>query len=113
MKTTKTKKKWSLNNYKTYDTSEGFGSPDQWRSEFFQRLGFEEAKRILKNKSPYDVIGVSRTASKKEAQKIYDSQLKELRTAVVPDSEEGDPSLLNFTHLFTFSPPEPAPMRLI
>ncbi len=65
------KRKFKIPTYKTYDTSEGFGSPDQWRSDFFQRMGFEEAKLIIKNKSPYDIIGVSRSDSKQIAQAAF------------------------------------------
>ena len=35
------RKTWDGSNYKTYDTSNGHGNPDQWRDAFEQRMHFK------------------------------------------------------------------------
>lgn len=53
-------KKPFLSGYKTYDTSEGFGSPSQWQHSFNKRMSMEDAVKILNEDDPYVMLGVQR-----------------------------------------------------
>nr|WP_199077108.1 DnaJ domain-containing protein [Pedobacter sp. ASV19] len=68
-----------LDGYKTYDTSEGFGNAKKWRKSFYERINKEEAETILKDseQSPFEILGVSPTASKAEIKKAYRKLLME------------------------------------
>jgi len=60
MAKTKTKKKRGFcDGYKTYDTSQGFGSSDQWRSAFFERMGVEKAMEALGEQDPLKLLGIN------------------------------------------------------
>jgi DnaJ-class molecular chaperone len=48
-------------NYRTYDTSQGFGNPNEWRAAFEQRMGLDKAKETLGDSDPYVILGVNRT----------------------------------------------------
>ncbi len=53
-------KKGFLDGYKTYDTSEGFGSPSQWQEAFNKRMSMEDAVKLLdKDEDPYTILGVA------------------------------------------------------
>lgn len=52
-------KKPFLSGYKTYDTSEGFGSPDEWKQAFNKRMSMEDAVKILDDDDPYTILGVA------------------------------------------------------
>jgi DnaJ-class molecular chaperone len=52
-----------LDGYKTYDTSEGYGSAWEWRKNFNQRFSKEEAEEILDTDDPYTVLGIRRGAT--------------------------------------------------
>jgi hypothetical protein len=32
--------------YEKYDTSNGFGTPQEWREAFYERMGFEQAQQV-------------------------------------------------------------------
>ena len=68
-----TKKPFKLPNYKTYDTSEGFGNPDEWKTIFSQRMGKKEAEEILSSNpgSPHEILEVKLGASFDEIKKAY------------------------------------------
>lgn len=53
-------KKRFLEGYETYDTSNGYGNPDQWRSAFQQRMNKQTAASFFKNKAedPHTILGV-------------------------------------------------------
>ena len=55
----------------TYDTSEGFGSPESWRAAFHARLTEDEIDRILKGRDPYEVLGIQNNASTDTAKSAY------------------------------------------
>lgn len=57
--------------YKTYDTSEGFGSPESWRKSFHKRMGYKEAKTILDKDDPYSVLGINKNTAFDEIKKAY------------------------------------------
>jgi len=60
-----------------YGTYEGErGSPSQWRSEFHQRFTKEEIAVILESDSPYDVLGISCSATDAEIKKAFIALIK-------------------------------------
>ena len=52
---------------------EGYGDPEQWRRSFSDRIGFEEAQGILRNKKrdARELLGVSLTATWGEITKAF------------------------------------------
>lgn len=60
-----------MDGYKTYDESEGHGSPDEWRSAFGQRMGLDEASEILGNDNPWTVLGLRAGASAADIKKAW------------------------------------------
>lgn len=69
-----TKRKRGFLDYETYDPyTEGFGSPRQWRQQFRQTMGFDEATKIVKDgkTTPEAILGVSRGASWPEVQSAF------------------------------------------
>jgi DnaJ-class molecular chaperone len=62
-----------LDGYKTYDTTEGFGSPKGWQKAFKQRMGKDEAEAILQDceQTPYGVLGIGTDATKEAIKKAY------------------------------------------
>ena len=73
--------------YKTYDPEkEGFGDPESWREAFFARIGLKEARKILGEKSPYEVLGVTTDASWEQVRKAY----RQLAMKWHPDRNLGD-----------------------
>jgi DnaJ-class molecular chaperone len=74
-----TKKKRILDGYKTYDTSEGFGDPRQWRDAFYQRMTMDQAIAIIKGQpeTPYEILKVPKNASKSEIKTAFKKLLWE------------------------------------
>ena len=72
LKTSKPKKDF-MGGYKTYDTSNGFGSAKEWRSSFSERMSKEEAQEVIngQRETPYSILGISATATKDEIKKAY------------------------------------------
>lgn len=63
-----------MDGYTTYDTSEGYGSRDQWKSRFYFRMTGEEAAEIIEEArkgSPWDILGLKQGATKPEIKKAY------------------------------------------
>lgn len=60
-----------LDGYRTYDDSKGRGSPDEWRAAFNQRMGLDEATRILGNDDPLAVLGLRAGATGDEIKKAW------------------------------------------
>lgn len=53
-------KKGFMDGYKTYNpNTEGYGSPEDWRSNFFERLGIDKATEILGEEDPLSVLGIT------------------------------------------------------
>lgn len=60
--------------YKRYDPeAEGFGSPQEWNAAFFERMGFEEAQRVVakQDKSPRQILALGPRASWPDVVKAY------------------------------------------
>jgi DnaJ-class molecular chaperone len=64
-------KRGFMSNYKTYDTSEGYGSPYQWRASFQARMSPEEAREILAEQSPYTILNIPPHAAWSEIKTAY------------------------------------------
>ena len=65
-------KRGFLDGYKTYDPQvEGFGSAAGWRDGFHERMGFEQAVEVLRDASPWGVLGVARDATWEAIKKAY------------------------------------------
>jgi hypothetical protein len=59
---------------KRYDPeAEGYGSPRDWNDAFFERMGFEEAQRIIseQDQTPREILGLSRGATWDDVRKAY------------------------------------------
>ena len=70
MSATKTKRGF-LDGYKTYDTSYGYGSTNEWRKAFATRMGMDEARRRVASDDPYEILGVSKFATIAEIKRAY------------------------------------------
>lgn len=46
-------------NYRTYDTSQGFGSAAEWKHAFAETMGLDEAHRVMGNGTPEDILGIA------------------------------------------------------
>lgn len=60
-----------MDSYQTYDTSEGYGSPDEWCEAFNERMGLDEAARILGDDEPLAILGLLVGATSEDIRKAY------------------------------------------
>lgn len=67
----KTKKRGFLDGYKTYDTSQGYGSPSEWKACFNRRMSREEAEEILGDSNPLKILGLSPGFTMEQLKKAY------------------------------------------
>jgi len=67
----KKKKRGFTEGYEKYDTSKGFGTPEQWRTAFKKRMSFEEAEIIVKDESPYEILGVDKNSNWEKIKKVF------------------------------------------
>jgi DnaJ-class molecular chaperone len=58
---------------KRYDVRDGFGSARQWKGDFYERMGFEQARAILDEQAqtPRQILGVGRAATWEEVVRAY------------------------------------------
>jgi len=77
MSAAKTKRGF-LDGYKTYDTSYGYGSTNEWRKAFATRMGMDEARRRVASDDPYEILGVSKHVI---TQNTYQSAIAEIKRA--------------------------------
>jgi len=65
--------------YKTYDPeTEGFGSKEEWKSAFQERMGLKEARETLRDRSPRAILGVSASATWAEITKAFRKRVLEV-----------------------------------
>lgn len=74
----KKKSVWK-DNFKRYDTSNGFGNAKKWKEAFYERLSTEEAFIILskQEETPYSLLGIYENASQEEIRKAFKAKIKE------------------------------------
>lgn len=60
-----------MDGYRTYDDSAGRGSPDEWRAAFNERMGLDEAARILGDHEPLAVLGLQAGATSDEIKRAW------------------------------------------
>ena len=84
------KKKGFLDGYKTYDTSHGFGSEDEWREAFNQRMSKEQAAAILQhlNETAHEILGVNPDATKAEIRSAFRRLIQQWHPDKNPDRQE-------------------------
>lgn len=61
-----------------YDASEGFGDPEQWKDAFRERMGLEEAQRVVGGKGARAVFGLPVVCTWAEVQKAYRKRMIEV-----------------------------------
>ena len=82
-------RKGFMDGYKTYDPeAEGYGSPYQWKGDFHERMGIDEARRIVADGSPYDILGVAKDTPWDQIKKAF----RKLAMQHHPD-KGGDPEM--------------------
>ena len=77
-----------LSGYKTYDDSQGYGNPREWRGEFFKRMNPDEAFRILNEKDPYEILGTKPGFTKNEDRKAFYKMAMKWHPDKNPDNKE-------------------------
>jgi len=75
-----------MDGYKTYDPADGYGGPDEWRAAFNERMGLDEAARILGNEEPLAVLGLQAGATAAEIKKAWRREAMKWH----PDRNGGD-----------------------
>lgn len=76
-----------MDGYKTYDDTTGCGSPDEWCSAFNERMGLDEAARVLGSDEPLAVLGLRAGATMDEIKKAWRREVKRWH----PDLNNGCP----------------------
>ena len=74
-----------MDGYKTYDTSDGYGSAWDWKKSFHKRMSKEEADAILNTDDPYDILGLKRGATQAEIKKAFKTLAKLWHPDLNPD----------------------------
>ena len=65
-------KRGFMDGYKTYDVkAEGHGSPYEWKDAFRERMGLDEARRVVADGSPWSILGVDENAAWEQVKKAY------------------------------------------
>ena len=58
--------------YKTYSPEvEGYGDPQQWRSNFFERMSPDEAFKVLNSEDPYVILNIRRNSTLGQIKKAF------------------------------------------
>jgi DnaJ-domain-containing protein 1 len=81
-----------MDGYKTYDTSNGYGSRRKWKSAFHSRMTGEEAEEIIREtkESPYTILGVTTSSTQAEILSAYRKLIKQWHPdrCTLPNAEE-------------------------
>jgi hypothetical protein len=80
------KKKGFMDGYKTYDTSNGFGNPREWRASFNKRMSLNEATEILSERNPYSILEIAETNVVSVIKKAF----RKLAMKWHPDKNQGN-----------------------
>ena len=66
-------KKGFLDGYESYNTSNGFGNPRQWKDAFRQRMSKDDAEKTLKEQqeTPYEILQISTGANQTEIKAAF------------------------------------------
>jgi len=54
-----------------YEKVERPGKPSDWKAAFNERMGWQEAVETVGHNDPYEILGISNTASKAEIRKAF------------------------------------------
>lgn len=64
-------------NYKTYNPSEkGYGNVSEWGRAFDERMGVDEAKKVLDDDNPLVIMGFTKLPSMDELKSAYRKLMK-------------------------------------
>lgn len=74
-------------NYETYDAVDGAGDSSVWQDLFGERMGLQEATRLVAGKSPFEILAVSAKADWTTIRTAYRKLARQLH----PDLNPGDP----------------------
>lgn len=70
----KTKRKKNIwdDNYRPYGVNEGaYGNPSEWKQKYERVMGLGEAKEIVKERSPWTILGVAFGATLQEIKSAF------------------------------------------
>jgi len=68
-----------VDNFKRYDTSNGYGNARKWQKAFYARMSDDEAIKILEEQeqTPYSILGITEAATQAEIKKAFLLLIKE------------------------------------
>jgi hypothetical protein len=68
---------------------EGYGSPEEWRETFFEKMSLEDAEKIFtqfKDDSPWGVLGIRKGATQDEIKKAFRKLIMQWHPDKNPDN---------------------------
>lgn len=79
----------NFNRYKTYDTSNGYGNPREWRESFYKKMGKGEAVEIMSHEvdGPHKILGVTTSASASEIKSAFRKLVMQWHPDRNPDNQ--------------------------
>lgn len=79
-----------MGNYKTYDTSKGFGNQKKWRKAFSERMSSEDAQIIIdaQEQTPHQILNLPEWFSEQQLKKAYRDLLMQWHPDKNPGNEE-------------------------
>ena len=85
-----------MSGYRTYDPEKlGYGNPDEWKSAFNRKMGYEEAETIIGDMDPYVILGLTKPATQEEIKKAYRKKAFETH----PDVNQGKDTTRDFQEI--------------